>query len=170
MGAKQEQGEKRKRGGIVAAAIILFALVIGAAYYQAELLNYWRLQGWAPGEVREFMARFVKEAYEGQPSAGEMFDPKWAEPVIEGGKLVGVRHSGARGPEVSQLKPLLPDPTVKDCKVRIKNKSGVFQADVQFPNGEWGQFDVDRIEGTLRIRTVPEALSSTQPVVQPWDN
>jgi len=58
---------------------------------------------------------------------------------------------------------------VKDCAVRIKNRSRVFQADVQFPNGQWGQFDVDRVKGALRIRTVPDALSSTQPQRQPWD-
>jgi hypothetical protein len=119
--------------------------------------------------VKETMERFVREGYDGQPSAGDLLDPAWAHPVIEGGKLVGVSQSGARGPVTTPLKTLFPEGTVKDCVVRIKNRSGVFQADVQFPNGQWGQFDVDRVQGALRIRTVPDALSPTQPKPQPWD-
>jgi len=84
---------------------------------------------------------------------------------------VGVRHQipGVLGPAVTRFNALFPVGEVKDCRVRIKNKSGVFQADVQFPNGKWGQFDVARIGGALRIRSVPGALSSTQPQPQPWD-
>jgi hypothetical protein len=98
-------------------------------------------------------------------------DPAWCQPVIEGGKLVGVRHQipGVLGPQVTRFNALFPVGEVKDCRVRIKNKSGVFQADVQFPNGKWGQFDVARVGGALRIRSVPGALSSTQPQPHPWD-
>jgi hypothetical protein len=53
--------------------------------------------------------------------------------------------------------------------VRIKNRSGLYQADVQFPNGKWAPIDVDRVNGALRIRTVPDTLSPTKPPVQPWD-
>jgi len=96
-------------------------------------------------------------------------DPAWAQPVIEGGKLVGVRHSGAHGPEVSRLKPVLPAGTVQACAVRIRNRTGLFQADVQFPNGQWAAFDVDRVKGALRIHSVPDKLSPTQPQPQSWD-
>jgi hypothetical protein len=164
-----EKVRKRGYGGVIVLAVVLLGLVLLAANYQQELLNYWKLQGWNTGAVKQTVERFVREAYEGRPSAGDLLDTAWAEPVVEGGKLVGVRHSGARGPEVSRLKPVLPEGTVKDCAVRIKNRSGVFQADVQFPNGQWGSFDVDRIQGALRIRSVPNALSSTKPPVQPWD-
>lgn len=166
---EQKGKGKRSQGGAIALFVVLLALVAGAAWKQEELSNYWRLQGWNTGAVKETMERFVREAYDGQPSAGDLLDPDWAQPVIVGGRLVGVRHSGAHGPEVAQLKPLLPAATVKDCAVRIKNKSGVYQADVQFPNGQWGQFDVSRVKGALRIRSVPEKLSPTQPQPQPWD-
>jgi hypothetical protein len=115
------------------------------------------------------MERFVREGYDGQPSAGDLLDPNFARPVIEDGKFVGVSQSGARGPVTTRIKTLIPDGTVKECAVRIKNRLGVFQADVQFSNGQWGQFDVDRVQGALRIRTVPDALSPTQPKPQSWD-
>ena len=169
MEATTEQVSKPKRSGVIVVGVVLLALVLLGAYYQQELSHYWRLRGWDTGAVRQTMERFVREAHAGQPSAGELLDPEWAQPVVEGGKLVGVQHSGALGPTVTRLKPLLPDATLKDCAVRIKNRSGVFQADVQFPNGQWGQFDVDRVRGALRIRSVPDALSPTRPPVQPWD-
>jgi hypothetical protein len=58
---------------------------------------------------------------------------------------------------------------VKDCRVRIKYRAGVYQADVQFPNGKWGKFDVERNHGALRVRTVPGALEPAQPTPLPWD-
>jgi hypothetical protein len=164
-----QQVAKRYRGDLIVVAVVLLALAVGAAYYQEQLSNYWRLRGWDTGAVKQTMQRFVREAYDGQTSAGDLLDPAWAHPVIEGGKLVGVSQTGARGPSVTRLKALLPDATLKDCAVRIKNRSGVFQADAQFPNGQWGQFDVDRVQGALRIRSVPDALSPTKPQPQPWD-
>jgi len=160
---------KRSYGAAVALGGVLLAAVVGAAYYQEELLTYWRLHGWDTGAVKQTMQRFVQEAYDGQPSAGELLDPAWAHPVVKDGKLVSVSQSGARGPTETSVRAFSPDRSIKDCAVRIKNKSGVFQADVQFPNGQWGQFDVDRVHGALRIRSVPDALSSTQPQPQPWD-
>jgi len=177
MGGTTEQAEQvgmtarrsRSHVGIIALAVVLFALVVAAAYHGEELSNYWRLQGWDTGAVKGTMERFVREAHDGQPSAGELLDPRWAQPVIEGGKFVGVRHSGARGPTVTRVNTVLPAATVKDCAVRIKNRSGVFQADVQFPDGRWAIFDVDRVNGALRIRSVSDELSSTKPQPQPWD-
>lgn len=168
MAVKSGDG-KRSRGGLVVVTIVLIAVVLGGAFYQQEIMNYWRLQGWDPGAVRQFMERFVREGHDGQASAGELLDPAWVKPSLAGGKLVGIIHSGAHGPVTVPLKVIVPDGTIKDCRARIKNRSGVFQADVQFPNGQWGQYDVDRVKGALRIRTVPDALSSTQPQPQPWD-
>jgi hypothetical protein len=167
--ATGEQAGKGGRGSLVVVAIVLLALVVAAAFYQEQLLNYWRLRGWDTGAVKGTMEQFVREAYDGQPSAGKLLDPAWIQPVIEDGKLVGVSQSGARGPTTTRLKDLLPAATVKECAVRIKNRSGVFQADVQFPNGQWGQFDVDRVKGALRIRSVPDSLSPSRPQPQPWD-
>ena len=169
MEATTQQVGKRKYGAVIAVSVVLLALVMAAAYYREELSNYWRLRGWDTGAVRQTMERFVREAYEGQPSAGELLDPTWAQPAIEDGKFVGVSQSSARGPTVTRVEAFIPDPTIKDCGVRIKNKSGVFQADVQYPNGQWAQFDVDRVQGALRIRSVPDALSPTRPQRQPWD-
>jgi hypothetical protein len=169
MGVTAEQAGKRSHGGVIAVGVVLLALVLVAGYYQQELLTYWRLRGWDTGAVRQTMERFVREAYDGQPSAGDLLDPAWAKPAIEGGKLVGVTQSGARGPTVTRVKAFIPDPTIKDLGVRIKNRSGVFQADVQYPNGQWAQFDVDRVQDALRIRSVPDALSPTRPPRQPWD-
>ena len=115
------------------------------------------------------MERFVREAYEGQPSAGEELDSAWCQPVIEKGKFVGVRHPGPVGPTVTRVTRFLPDAKVTDCEVRIKNKSGVYQADVRFPNGKWASFDVSRVHDALRIRSVPDVLGSSRPPVQPWD-
>jgi hypothetical protein len=181
MGGTTEQAEQveqmlqtgKRRGSYGAAvvlAVVLIALVVAAAYYQEELFNYWRLHGWDTGAVKETMERFVREAHDGQPSAGDLLDPKWAKPKIEGGKFVGVIQSGAHGPETARVQAFIPDRNVKECAVRIKNRSGLFQADVQYPNGQWAQFDVDRIQGALRIHSVPrEGLSPTRPPVQPWD-
>jgi len=171
MEAKREQVGKRIRGDLIAVVVVLFALVLVAGYYQQELFNFWRLQGWNTGAVKQTTERFVREAYDGQTSAGELLDPGWCQPVVEGGKLVGVRHQipGVLGPTTTRFKDLLPAGEVKDCRVRIKNRSGVYQADVQFPNGKWGLFEVARVKGALRIRTVPGMLSSTQPQPHPWD-
>jgi hypothetical protein len=171
MGVTTETVRKPKgvSAGAIVVAVVLLALVMGAAFYQQELTNYWRLQGWDTGAVKQAVERFVKEAHDGQASAGDLLDPKWAQPAVEGGKLVGVRHTGARGPTVTRFKAFIPDGTIKDCSVRIKNRSGVFQADVQYPNGQWAQFDVDRVKGALLIRSVPDALSPTRPQPQPWD-
>jgi len=73
------------------------------------------------------------------------------------------------GPVLVKVSKIIPEGTFKDFHVRIKNRSGVFQADVQYPNGQWAPFDVDRVQGALRIRSVPDVLSPTQPPVQPWD-
>ena len=169
MGAKVEEGGKRKSGGALVVGVVLVALVVAAAYYQQELLHYWRLKGWDTGAVRSALERFVREAHEGKASAGEMLDPAWAQPAIENGKFVGVRQSSARGPSVTRVTAFIPAGTIKDVGVRIKNRSGVFQADVQYPNGQWAQFDVDRVRGELRIRSVPDALSPNRPPKQPWD-
>jgi hypothetical protein len=169
-GTEQTAGKRKpKLGGTVAVAVVLLALIVGAAYYQEELLNYWRLQGWNSGAVRQTMERFIREAHAGQASAGELLDPAWAKPAMEGDKFVGVIQSGARGPATTRVQAFIPEPTIKDFGVRIKNKSGVFQADVQYPNGQWAKFDVDRVQGALRIRSVPDALSPDRPPVQPWD-
>jgi len=166
-----ETAVKRKgvSGGVIALAVVLIALVVAAANYQQELSNYWRLQGWDTASVKQTMERFVREAHDGQASAGDLLDPKWCQPSLEGGKLVGVRHPGPVGPAVTRLKVFIPDGTIKDCGVRIKNRSGVFQADVEYPNGQWASFDVDRVQGALRIRSVPDALSPTRPQPQSWD-
>jgi len=171
MEVKRERAGTRVRGDLIAVVVVLFALVLAAGYYQEELFSFWRLRGWDTGAVKQTTERFVREAYAGQPSAGDLLDPAWCQPVVEGGKLVGVRHQvpGALGPTVTRFNALFPVGEVKDCRVRIKNKAGVFEADVQFPDGRWGQFNVARIGGGLRIRSVPGALSSTQPQPQPWD-
>lgn len=169
MEASAKQPRKRGSVGLVVVALVLIGLVFAAAYYQQELLTYWKLQGWDTGAVKQTMERFIREAHEGNPSAGELLDPAWAEPVVENGKLIGVRHSSALGPTVTRLSNVIPEPSIKACNVRIKNKSGVYQADVQYPNGKWAPFDVDRVHGKLRIRTVPDALSPSQPPRQPWD-
>jgi hypothetical protein len=154
---------------VVVVVVVLLGLVCLAAYYQQETYNYWRLQGWNPGAAKDAMERFAQEAHDGQTSAGDFLDPAWCQPVIEGGKFVGVRHPGPVGPTVTRVEKFLPDAKVTDCHVRIKNKSGVYQVDLQFPNGKWASLDVDRVHGALRIRSVPDALSSTQPHVEPWD-
>lgn len=169
MEAKTEQVGKRKGGGVIVVGVVLLALVMAVAYYQQELLTYWRLKGWDTGAVRQTMERFVREAHDRQASAGELLDPAWAQPAIEGGKFVGVTQSSARGPSVTRVESFIVDRTIKDCGVRIKNKSGTFQADVQYPNGQWAKFDVDRVNGALRIRSVPDALSPDRPTQQPWD-
>lgn len=169
MAATREQVGKRNYGGVIAVSVVLLALVTAAAYYQQELATYVRLHGWDTGAVKQTMERFVREAHDGQASAANLLDPAWAQPWVEGGKLVGVIHPGAHGPTKVPFKTFIPDGTVKDCAVRIKDKSGVFQADVQYPDGQWGQFDVDRVQGALRIRSVPDALSPTKPQPQPWD-
>jgi hypothetical protein len=91
--------------------------------------------------------------------------------VIEGGKFVGVRHEvpGVLAPRVDRFKTLFPSGEVKECRVRIKPKAGVYQADAQLSNGKWALFEVGRVHGALRIRTVPGMLSSTQPQPHPWD-
>jgi hypothetical protein len=170
-----EQVSKRKgvSGGIIVIAVVLFALVMAAAFYQQELLTYMQLQGWNTGAVKQTVERFVKEAHAGQPSAGDLFDPAWGKPEIKDGKFVGIIQntspSGALGPTLARADNFAPDSTIKEMQVRIKNKSKVFQVDVQYPNGKWASFDVDRIKGVLRIRSVPETLSPTKPQVQPWD-
>jgi hypothetical protein len=169
MEANPKPVKKRGHGGVIVLAIVLLGLVFAGAYYQQELLTYWRLQGWDTAAVRRTMERFVSEAHAGNPSAGELLDPAWCQPSIEGGKFVGVRHTSALGPTVTRVRTIIPEPSIQACNVRIKNKSGVFQADVQYPNGQWAPFDVDRVRGALRIRTVPDALSSSQPQRQPWD-
>jgi len=167
-----EQTGKRSRGygGAAVLVVVLAGLVVAAAYYKEELSNYWKLHGWETGAVKQTMERFVREAHDGNPSAGELLDPAWAKPSLEGGKFVGVIQSGAHGPETARVQTFIPDGNIKECAVRIKNRSGVFQADVQYPNGQWAPFDVDRVQGALRIRSVPrQGLSATQPPVQPWD-
>jgi len=171
MSVKSQPVGSRIRGDLIAIILVLVALVVAAGYYQEGLFAWFRLHGWNPGAVRQTAERFVREAYDGQPSAGELLDPAWCQPVVEGGKLVGVRHEipGKLGPQVTRFKALFPEGAVKDCRVRIKPKSGVYQADVQFPNGKWAPFDVARINGALRIRSVPGALSPTQPQVESWE-
>jgi hypothetical protein len=160
---------RRGYGGAIAIAVVLSALVVVAAYYGEELSNYWKLQGWNTGAVRETVERFVREAHDGQPSAAQLLDPKMVQPKIEGGKFVGVIQSGAHGPETTRVQDCVPEGSIKDFAVRIKNRSGLFQADVQYPNGQWARFDVDRVQGALRIHEVSRHLTSTQPAVQPWD-
>jgi len=170
MEATKPQVRKSSPVAAIILGVVLIGGIVGAAYYQQEISIYWRLHGWDTASVKQTMERFIREAHDGQPSAGEVLDDSLAHPVVEGGKLTGVRHSGALGPVVVPVKTFSPDDgTIKDCAIRIKNRSGVFQADVLYPNGQWGSFDVDRIQGSLRIRTVPDALSPTKPQVQPWD-
>jgi hypothetical protein len=169
MEVTEKPAGKRSSAAAIVLGIVLLAVVGGAAFYQQELLNYYRLQGWNTGAVKQTMERFVREANEGKASAGELLDPAFAQPKVEGDKFVGVTQSSARGPSTTPVKTFAPEATIKDCEVRIKNRSGVFQADVQYPNGQWAPFDVDRINGALRIRSVPDALSPTRPPVQPWD-
>ena len=87
--AQVEQTGKARRssGGAIALFVVLLALVAAAAFYQEELTDFWRLQGWNTGAVKETMERFVREAYDGQPSAGDLLDPAWAQPVICDGRL-----------------------------------------------------------------------------------
>jgi len=167
--ADRKQSGMAKSGGAIVVAVVLLGLVVAAAFYQQELTNYWKLQGWNSGAVKQVMERFVREAHEGQASAGDLLDRAWGEPVLEGGKFVGVRTSGALGPHVIRVTSFIPDGQIKDFGTRIKNRSGVYQADVQFPNGQWAQFDVDRVQGELRIRSVPDALSPNRPQPQSWD-
>jgi hypothetical protein len=165
----QEPAAKGSRVGVVVLAVVLLAVVAAAAFYQQELSTYWRLRAWDTGAVRQTMERFIKEAHAGQASAGELLDPAWAQPAVEDGKFVGVIQSGARGPVTTRVDAFIPEPTIKEFAARVKHKSAVFQADVQYPNGQWASFDVDRVGGALRIRSVPDALNSTRPPVQPWD-
>jgi hypothetical protein len=169
-----KQAGKRSRGAAIVVGVVLAALVLGAAYYQQELFNYWRLQGWDTGAVRQTVERFIQEAHAGQPSAAELLDPAWVKPDIEDGKLVSVTQSagsstGVLGPYKTQVETFIPEPTIKEINVRIKNRSGVYQVDVGYPNGQWAKFDVDRVQGALRIRSVPDALSPTKPQPQAWE-
>lgn len=171
--AAKGKGGKSGYVGLAAVAIVLLLAVVAAAYNQRELANYWGLQGWNPGAVKAVVTTFVREAYSGDPAAAALLvgkaQPGWADPIMEGGKLVGSQHSGAHGPVTVHLKNVIPSPEVKQCRLRIKNRSAAWQADVEFPNGKWGAFDVERVNGALRIRSVPDALSPSQPPVQPWD-
>jgi len=166
-----EQTGKRRYsyGTAIALAVVLLVPVMAAAFYWQELSIYWRLRGWDTAAVRQTMERFVREAHDGQPSAGDLLDPAWAHPTLESGKFVGVSQSSARGPQTTRVTAFIPDRTIKDCAARIKYRSGVFQADVQYPNGQWAEFDVDRVQGALRIRKVSPSLTATRPPVQPWD-
>jgi hypothetical protein len=170
----KDQARKRSHGGVIVLGVVLLALVLGAGYYQQEILTYYRLQGWDTGAVRQAMERFVRESNEGNPAAADLLDPAWVKPDIQNGKLTGVIQSsgsttGALGPYTTTTKTYAPEPTIKDFQVRVKHRSKVFQADVQYPNGQWAPFDVDRVNGALRIRQVPDKLSPTKPPRQPWD-
>jgi len=52
---KVEQTGKGRRSSIGAVVLgaLLLALVVLAAWKQEELSNYWRLQGWNTGAVKE---------------------------------------------------------------------------------------------------------------------
>lgn len=173
MAAKSERAGKGGYVALAVFAVVLIGAVTAAAYNQQEISNYWRLQGWNPAPVKQTVETFVKGAYSGDPAAADLVvgkaNPGLCDPVIEGGRFVAIKHPGGQGPVTVRLRPLLPSGDVKSCHVRIKNRSGVWQADVEFPNGKWGAFDVERANGALRIRSVPDTLSDTEPPVQPWD-
>ena len=146
----------------ILAGAALGAILTGA-YYQAEITTYLRLQAWDPQPPQDLVRRFVALTYARDPAAGELLDPQWVQPVVEKGKLTGLKHMAGMGPETVPVRRIVPASTLKTLTARVRYKAGVYEVAAQFPNGRWALFGADRVREGWRISSIPSSLLKERP-------
>jgi hypothetical protein len=161
---KQSGGRWKERviAGIVAAAV-LGALLAGV-YYHEELATYFRLHGWDTASAEKRVREFIREVHAGDPAAATMLDGDRAKPVITDHRLTAVDYFGARGPAQAKVAQLVSPAEVKRTIPRIRWVSKILSVAVEYTDGQWVEFGLDRTPNGLRIVDVSASLTHGPPI------
>lgn len=162
MTEKKPAPRAKERVLLVVIAVIVLGVILGGAYYQEEISTYLTLHGWEAPAAEQLVRDFVRAAHDGDPAAASMLDGDRAKPVMSGGKLKGVSHSGERGPAEISVKDLAPTGEVKSTSSRIRRISKVFGVAVEYSDGHWAEFAVGRTSAGLKIVNVSDALGDSK--------
>jgi hypothetical protein len=158
---RRESGSTWKERVLVAfIAVVVLAAILTGAYYREELTTYTRLHGWDSASAEKLVRDFVRKAHEGDPAAASALDGDRAKAVMDGGKIASIAHMGERGPSSVKIKDLVPTGEIKSTSSRIRYVSKIFGVAVQYGDGQWAEFGVDRTGGGLKIVDVSDMLGS----------
>jgi len=155
------------RVGLGVFAVVVLGAISAGAYYQADIETYFKLQGWNSGAAETFTREWVGKAHKGEGK--EDIGGAILKPVEKGGRLTGVQTQGATGPVTVPIRKIVPAAEVKSTASRIKYKAQVYEVAVEYPNGKWAAFGVDRRNGRFQVVAVPDDLTGEKPQPQPWD-
>lgn len=156
---QKESGRRWKERvllALVGAAVL--GTILGGAYYREDLSTYFHLHGWDAASAEKLVRDFARSAHEGDPAAVSALDGTRAKAVMTGGKLTGIDHMGERGPASVRIEQLVPTAEVKSTSLRIRPISRVFGVAVEYADGHWAEFAVDRTPAGLRIVDVSDSL------------
>jgi len=143
-------------------AVVVLGAVMAGAYYHDEISVNVHLQGWDRASPEKLVRDFVRQAHDGDPGAANALDGQRAKPVTKGGKLTGIAHEGERGSAQASIAQFVPTPDVKQVRTRIRPISRVFGVAVEYTDGHWVEFAVDRTPAGLKIVNVSDVVGDHQ--------
>jgi len=145
---------------LVVAAVVVLAVVLGGAYYQEDLSTYFHLHAWDSASAEKVVRDFVGKVNAGDASAANDLDGERAKAVMSGSKMKAVNHHGAMGRADTPLDQIVPKADIKSTSTRIRARSQLFGIDVEYTDGHWAQFAVDRTSAGYKIVDVSLGLSN----------
>jgi hypothetical protein len=155
---KERGGRIKERIIVAVVAILVLGGIMVGAYYREEVSLYMHLQPWDQRSAEKLVRDFVRNAHAGDAAAANALDGKRAKPVTSGGKLTGISYMGERGPGRVAIKDFVPTPDVKQMETRIRPIAKLYGIAVEYSNGRWAEFAVDRTPAGFRIVNVSGIL------------
>jgi len=155
---KKPGGSWKERVVLVVAAVVVLAVVLGGAYYQEDLSTYFHLQAWDKASPEKLVQDFVSKVHAGDPAAANDLDGQRARPVMSGGKLKSIDHPGAMGRADTRLDQIVPKADIQSMVLRIRPRAQIFGISVEYTDGQWAEFGVDRTRSGLKIVDVSLGL------------
>ena len=155
---RQSGGRWKERVLVAVIALAVLGAVLAGAYYGEDLSTYTRLHGWNAASAEKVVRDFVRAAHEDDPAAVSALDGSRAKAVMKDGKMTAISHMGERGPASVKIKDLVPTGEVKSTSSRIRYVSKMFGVSVEYGDGRWAEYGVDRTPEGLKIVDVSDTL------------
>src|SRR5262249_293021 len=148
---------------------LLLAGGIAFAYYREEIAAFTSIHVWDRETPKQLVLQFVRNCHSdnGKAAWETLGRTNFAEPVYSGNRLTAVKSYGQGGLTTTRVEKWAPVGEVKTVEVEPRVRAGVgyFLVIVEYGNGKWGIFRVQRDQGALRIVKCPIVLSDQHPIL-----
>lgn len=168
---RARRGNMQLSAKTVTIVLVIVALIVGGgiafAFYREEITSFVSLRAWDREAPKRVMLQFIQNCHsENGQAAWECLDrTHYLEPIYTGKRLTAVKWSTPNGVVTTPVTKWAPVGEVKSIDIEPRERAGVpyFLATVEYGNGQWALWRLERVQGELKIVHTPDYIGNERP-------